>query len=144
MYLWSEKTIPYEDVSTTTLFEESPTTSPPRELLTTTHSEEARVTTPDEIFAIQNDLSNTVTKTEAFVIGGILLVSLIATVIVVKAMKYSCQRIRRQPPNEVHINNQQLFECLLNVIQQREGTYMLYTGICIIFATGGEYYYTAM
>ena len=120
-YLWSKITIPYEDIFTTTLFGENPTTSPPRQLLTTTYSGEleARNTTPDEIFVIQNDRSNTITKIEAFIIGGVLLVSLIAMVIVVKAMKYSCQRIKRQPP----INNQQLFECLLNVIQQREGTY---------------------
>ena len=124
-YLWSEKTITYKAVFMTTPFGQSPNTIPLRERLTTIPSGEARITT----FIIQNDRSNTVTKTEAFVIGGILLVSLIATVIVVKAMKYSCQRVRRQPPNEVHINNQQLFECLLNVIQQREGTYMymLYT-----------------
>ena len=61
---------------------------------------------------------------EAFAIGGILLVSIIATVIVVEAMKYSCQRIRRQQ----HIYNEQLNENLLR-------GKILYT---TVLAIGGE------
>ena len=77
----------------------------------------------EEVFRTGGNDPNTVTKIEAFAISGVVLVSIIVTVIVVAVIKYSCQRKRRQLPMEVHlhVNNPQLLEHLLNVAQQGEG-----------------------
>ena len=114
-FFQSEIIISYKEEFTTTL---SATVF--SEETFTTYSTAARITTPDETLIDENDPSNHVTKTEIFLFGGTILVSLIVTVTVVIVITAVNYQFRRQPQVQVRENNAQP---LLNVIQPR-GTHM--------------------
>lgn len=112
---------PYKEF-TTILNGEFSTTPPSEESLSTMiHSKAAQATTPEETSINENDRSNHVTKTEIFSIGGIILASLLAIIVILLVVTAVNYRFRRKPRIEDQENNA---EHLPNVIRQGEGMYI--------------------